>query len=274
MHPILLQFGPLALHSYGVMLMLAFLAGLLLSRGQARRRGLDPDLPLDLGVWILIASVIFARGLYLALSWHEQPLPLSEAVAVWRSGGLSFFGGLLGGVLAALAFAWRARLSFWTLADVMSPGLALGYAIARIGCFLNGCCYGTPTHGLHWGVTFPGLTPEPVYPTQLYSSAGSLLIMAALLWLQPRLKSSGQLFAAYLLLYSVLRGVVEIFRLAPGAVSDTGTTGTAERLVPSLPISQAQLACALLLIAAAALFIHLSRRDAKAAPLPTPHEAT
>lgn len=251
MYPILFHLGPVAVHSYGVMLMVGFLAGIALSRRQAQRRGLSPDLPLDLGIWILIASVVLARGLFVALHWGDYAARPFGAIAIWREGGLSFFGGLVGGVVAAIIYARRARLSFWLLADVFSPGLALGYAITRIGCFLNGCCYGVPTD-LPWGVVFPGITTEPSHPTQLYSSLGSLLIMAMLLWVQPRLKARGQLFLVYLMLYAVLRGLVEILRRG----------ATAEELVRGIPVTQAQFVGVLLLIVSGAGYFWLQRRGA------------
>ncbi len=94
MYPVLFHFGSIVIHSYGVMLMLGFLAGLALTRRQAPRHGLSPDLALDLGVWILLASVVFARVLFLALSWSSHPVSFLDAIAVWREAGLSFFGGL------------------------------------------------------------------------------------------------------------------------------------------------------------------------------------
>lgn len=216
MHPVLFHIGPQAVHSYGVMLMLGFLAGLWLSRRQARRVGLSPDLPIDLGVWVLIASIVMARVTYVALNWADYATRPSEILRIWQEGGLSFHGGLLGGVLAVLIYGWRARTSFWLLADMLSPGLALGYGLARFGCFLNGCCYGAPTH-LPWGVVFPGITTEPSHPTQIYAALGSFVICALLLRLQPRLRAQGQLFLLYLMLYAVLRLVVEIFRRGASA---------------------------------------------------------
>jgi len=252
--PILFHVGPLAVHSYGVMLMLGFLAGLALSRRQARRVGLSPDVALDLGVWILLASIVLARLLYVGLNWREYFAHPLDILGVWREGGLSYFGGLLGGILAGLIYTRRTHLPFWLLGDVFAPGIALGYAITRVGCFLNGCCYGTPT-SLPWGVVFPGITTLPSHPTQLYSAAGSLLLTGLLLWLHPRLKAQGQLFAAYLMLYGVLRGIVEIFRLGVSA----------EELVLGrhhLLLTQAQFVCVLLLVFGALLFLRLGRRGA------------
>jgi phosphatidylglycerol---prolipoprotein diacylglyceryl transferase len=251
--PILFHLGPVQVHSYGVMLMLGFLAGIALSQRQARRMGLSPDLPIDLGVWILVFAIVLSRLVFVALNWSESSHRLLDIVGIWREGGLSFHGGLLGGILATLLYGRLHKLSFWVMADLLSPGLALGYALARIGCFLNGCCYGETTT-LPWGVVFPGITTDPCHPTQLYSSLGSLIILALLLRVQPRLKARGQLFATYLILYTILRGIVEIFR--------SGATGQ----VVFGPITQAQVASVIILALALYLYSWLGRKGERVAP--------
>jgi len=216
MHPTLFRIGPVAVHSYGTLLMLGFLAGVLLSRREARRLRLSPEVPLDLGIWVLIAGVVCARALFVALNWADFAARPLEVLYVWREGGLSFHGGLLGGVLAGMLFAHRRGISFWTLADTVTPGLALGYGIARFGCLLNGCCYGGPT-GLPWGLRFPlwpdsQITTEPSHPTQIYAALGSFLILAGLMAVRGRLKGQGQLFLLYLMLYAPLRSAIEVLR--------------------------------------------------------------
>ncbi len=255
MHPDLFKIGPIVVHSYGTLLMLGFISGILLSRREARRLGASPDLPLDLGVWILIASVVFARALFVAMNWVDfSPYPLS-VFFVWREGGLSYHGGLLGGVLAVLAFAHRYQLSFWLLADIMTPGLALGYGIARFGCLLNGCCYGAPTD-LPWGIRFPyyadsQVLTEPSHPTQIYSALGSFLILALLMLVRTRLSGRGQLFCLYLVLYAPMRAFIEVFRKGY----------TAQVLFDGL--TQGQVASALIFISAAACFIILGKRTSE-----------
>jgi len=196
--------------------MLGFIAGILLSRREARRLGLSTDIPLDLGVWVLIAGIAFARAMYVLLDWEffaDRPL---EILYVWREGGLSFHGGLLGGILAGIVFTWQRKLSFWKIADMVAPGLALGYGIARFGCLLNGCCYGAPTD-LPWGVQFPRwpdseIMTAPLHPTQIYAALGSWTILAVLMACRRRLTAPGQLFCLYLMLYAPMRSIVEVFR--------------------------------------------------------------
>lgn len=252
MFPTLFHIGPVAVHSYGTLLMMAFVAGILLARREAHRLDLHPDLALDLGTGCLVAGVIFARATFVALNWADFAGHPVEVLYIWRQGGLTFHGGLLGGVLATLLLAHRRRVSAWALADMASPGLALGYAIARIGCFLNGCCYGGPTR-LPWGVRFPlfpdsPLTTDPSHPTQIYAALGSLLILTVLLLLRSRLSRPGQLFLVYLMLYSAMRSAIEVLRKGY----------TAWPLLGGL--TQAQVASAVVFLAALALFVVRSRR--------------
>jgi phosphatidylglycerol:prolipoprotein diacylglycerol transferase len=214
--PTLFRIGPVAVHSYGTLLMVGFIAGILLARREARRLRLPETVALDLGVWLLVAGVVGARAMYVALNWGDFAARPAEIPCIWREGGLSFHGGLLGGVIAGLLFAWRSGLPFLSLADMAAPGLALGYGIARFGCLLNGCCYGAPTD-LWWGIRFPlypdsQIATEPSHPTQVYSALGSFCILAVLLWARTRRPVRGQLFLLYLMLYSVLRSGVEVLR--------------------------------------------------------------
>jgi phosphatidylglycerol:prolipoprotein diacylglycerol transferase len=248
----LFRIGPVEVHSYGTLLMVGFVAAILVSVREARRRGLSPELPLDLGVWVLVAGVVFARGMYVALNWdYFGPRP-AESLYLWREGGLSFHGGLLGGVVAGAVFAWRRRTSFWVLADMCAPGIALAYGVARFGCLLNGCCYGSPTD-LPWGIRFPmypdsEIMTDPSHPTQVYAAIGSFAILGLLLWARPRLKAEGQLFLLYLVLYSVMRSGVEVLRKGGD---------TAQVLVGGL--TQAQVASAAIFVGAIIGLIWLGR---------------
>lgn len=215
MRPVLFQLGPIAVRAYGAMLVLAFAVGILWAMREARLRRLGCRLPpermIDTGLAALIGGLIGARILFVILDpnlgWRDLPF-------IWR-GGLSFHGGLIGGITAVFAYAFAVRVNPGLLFDAGAPSMALGYAIARIGCLLNGCCYGCPTN-LPWGLRFPdlatgGLTP-PSHPTQIYSSLGSLVLFGILLRMRPLARVPGQLFIAYVGLYGVLRFIVEIFR--------------------------------------------------------------
>jgi phosphatidylglycerol:prolipoprotein diacylglycerol transferase len=102
----------------------------------------------------------------------------------------------------------------WKLGDVLAPSIALGYVFGRIGCFLNGCCYGREC-SLPWAVHFPPgheTYPKGVHPTELYDSFLSLILYVGLAWLYRRKKFDGQVFATYLVCYAVTRSIVESFR--------------------------------------------------------------
>ncbi len=248
MFPTLLRIGPVAVHSYGTLLMLGFVAGILLARREARRLRLPQTVALDLALWLLIAGVVCARALFVALNWSDFSARPSAIVQIWREGGLSFHGGLLGGVIAGLLFARRRGIPFLALADMTAPGLALGYGIARFGCLLNGCCYGAPTR-LPWGMRFPlfpdsSIATDPSHPTQLYSALLSFCIFGALLWAGPRLRASGQLFLLYLMLYSVGRSGIDVLR--KGYTAQVMFDG----------VTQAQAAGAVILVLSLAAYVY------------------
>jgi phosphatidylglycerol:prolipoprotein diacylglycerol transferase len=250
MHPVLLKIGPLRIAAYGTMLAVAFGVGIWLARREARRLKMDPERVTDLGLVVLVCSVVLARLVYVALHWHYFAGHPGEIVQVW-TGGLSFHGGLLGGVLGVGVYARLSKLGFWRLGEVCTPSIPLGYAITRMGCFLNGCCYGAPT-SLPWALRFhlapdrPELT-VPSHPAQLYASALSLVLFAALMRLRRRPHADGQLFAWYLMGYGLVRIVVEYFRR--GVTAQVVWAG----------VTQAQLASVFLIVAGVLLSVWLGR---------------
>lgn len=149
------------------------------------------------------------------------------AVKLWQ-GGLTYYGGFLFALIATLVYSYRKKLSFLVLADFLSPAVLLGLVFGRIGCFLNGCCYGKPT-SLFWGIRFPrGSIPfrdhpdaghrlgffstQPLHPTQLYEALGCLVIFGILMWMRKRKLQAGQRFGFFLYAYAVLRFLCEFFR--------------------------------------------------------------
>lgn len=229
---------PLPVRSYGFLLMLAFGAGLLSLQRAARGSALRPEAAVDLTLGMLLVSVLSARLLYVLLQWHLYAGNWRDWLRVWE-GGLSFHGGLAGGIAWVWWFARRHRLRPLWLGDLIAPGLALGYAIARIGCFLNGCCYGRPTH-LPWGVRFPDpplshhLTP-PSHPVQLYASVANLAIFGVLLHFLRRRRYDGQIVGLYLVLYSVYRFLAEALR--KGVTGEVLGLGLTEAQWASLAIA-------------------------------------
>lgn len=218
MHPILFQYKYLAVYSYGAMLAVAFLVGIWVASRRAPSRNLNPQQIVDLTLWVLIVSILGARSFYVASNWEYYQFHRWEILMV-QKGGLIFYGGLIAGMLTVVLFTWLKKISFWQVADVMTPSIALGQAFGRIGCFLNGCCFGTPTD-LPWGVQFPEKSPAAlefgplhlVHPTQLYSAAANFLLFIFLLWFDRRRKFDGHTFCVYLLSYGALRFALEFLR--------------------------------------------------------------
>lgn len=203
---------PITIYSYGVLLALAFIVGIYLARERAVKAGIDSKVIMDLSVYILLASIIGARLFYVLTNlneYREQPL-----TAVFSRTGFVFYGGLILAIIVGIWYLKRQKLPVWQIADVIAPSIPLGQAIGRIGCFLNGCCYGKPTT-LPWGVRVPGRDPldlTPLHPTQIYSSIGDLIIFVILTYLWEKRKFEGQIFLIYLALYSILRFYIEIYR--------------------------------------------------------------
>jgi len=219
-HPIAFQLGSLTIHWYGVMVALGFLAGLWTASRRGMLVGFAPDKTLDVGPWIIVGAIVGARVLYVISYWDEQfaGRPLAEVFMVWH-GGLVYYGGLIGSCLAVIIYSRVQHMPLWKMADVLTPSVALGYACGRIGCLMNGCCYGRECH-LPWAIRYPRPhethPPDgpaiPVHPTQIYDSLLSLALYAALAWLFRHKKYDGQVFVTYLLSYAALRSLVEFFR--------------------------------------------------------------
>jgi phosphatidylglycerol:prolipoprotein diacylglycerol transferase len=267
--------GPLTLHSYGVLLALAFLAGLWVVSRQARRAGMDAGKVSDLAIYVLIAGLVGAKLMLVVVEWKTYRQVGFDLVSILQSGGV-FYGGLLGALPVAWLFARRHRLAGWATADVLAPGVVLGQAIGRLGCFAAGCCHGRPAQ-VPWVVTYHDVyaarsvgTPldVPVHPSPIYESLACFLILGVLLWLAPRKRFHGQVLASYVVLYSAARFLIEY------------TRGDSSRgflhLSASLVLSTSQVIALVLAILAIALVPYLlkTQRVAPApGPLPAPENA-
>jgi phosphatidylglycerol:prolipoprotein diacylglycerol transferase len=214
-HPIAFHLGPLAVHWYGVMMALAFLTGLWTASRRGLLEGIAPETVLDLGPWLIIGGIVGGRTLYVITFWHEQfaSQPFYEVFMV-QKGGLVFYGGLIGASLGYIIYARLKKFPLWKGADVLAPSIALGYFFGRIGCLMNGCCYGRVCD-LPWAIHFPpghDTYPNGVHPTEIYESLLNLGLYGALAWLYQHKKFDGQVFSAYLVSYALLRSFVEMFR--------------------------------------------------------------
>jgi phosphatidylglycerol:prolipoprotein diacylglycerol transferase len=220
MFPRLLELGPITLYSYGLLLALAYLAGLRLAIVRARARGLNPERVMDLGIWIIVSALIGAKLLLLVTDWRQFMSSPRQLLSLAQSGGV-FYGGLILAVVVALWYIRRHKMPMWTTTDIFAPGIALGHVIGRLGCFLAGCCYGKVTT-VPWAVVFTDPfaaanagTPLNVHlhPTQLYESGAEALILVGLLAFEKRGRAfPGRTFWGYMLAYGLSRFIIEFFR--------------------------------------------------------------
>lgn len=216
MYPVLIKFGPLTIHTYGFFVAFGFLIGLGLAVRQAKREGIPSQKIVDLGFYIILASIIGSRLFFIFINpsyYMSNPLNILK---IWE-GGLVFYGGVLFVIPTFIWYVKKNDLGLWRTADVFAPSFAIGHAFGRIGCFSAGCCYGKIAESLPWSIIFTNpecLAPTnvPLHPTQLYEAGGEALNFLILITLRKYKSFDGLLFLAYLLIYSVLRFTVEFFR--------------------------------------------------------------
>ncbi|HMJ90025.1 MAG TPA: prolipoprotein diacylglyceryl transferase [Candidatus Acidoferrum sp.] len=215
MHPIAFYLGNWPVHWYGVLVAIGFLAGLWTASRRGLLHGLRPEQVGDAGPWIIIGAIIGARTLYVVTYWKEKFAggPWKEIFMV-QHGGLVFYGGFIGAALAILLYCRFRKVHLWKLTDALAPSVALGYVFGRLGCLMNGCCFGRSCSA-PWAIKFPPhheTAGALVHPTQIYDSLLSLATYLFLAWLYRRKKFDGQIFALYLVCYAFTRSFVEYFR--------------------------------------------------------------
>ncbi|MBD1871593.1 prolipoprotein diacylglyceryl transferase [Cyanobacteria bacterium FACHB-471] len=222
--PILLEWGPLTIRWYGLLIASAVLIGVSLSTYLAKRRNVNPDLLGDLAIWLVLAAIPCARLYYVLFQWQEYAQNPADIIAIWK-GGIAIHGAVLGGIVASLIFARLNKVSFWQLADLVSPSLILGQAIGRWGNFFNSEAFGRPTD-VPWKLYIPPAQRPPGYttaeyfhPTFLYESLWNLGVFAILMFLffrglqNPTKLKTGTLFLVYWVCYSLGRFWIEGLRM-------------------------------------------------------------
>jgi phosphatidylglycerol:prolipoprotein diacylglycerol transferase len=223
MYPELFRIGTFPITTYGIFLAVGMLLALFTASRLAARDGLPKERIYDLGLWVLVGGLVGSKLLMLLLEPGVQIFTLDFL----RSGGV-FYGGLIGGFLAVAILVPLYKLPFWKVADAFAPGVALGQAFGRQGCFSAGCCWGKHTD-LPWGVHFTELGHEytgvPVFgpdgsdlylhPTQLYESFTMLAVFGLLVYLHRKKKFDGQILIAYGMIYGLFRFLIEFIRDDP-----------------------------------------------------------
>lgn len=225
MHPLLFTIpdwvpllGGKALHTYGALVALGFFVGMQWIRSESKRVGLNPERALDLFFYVVLAAIVGSRVLYVFASvpeWWRDPLVF---IRFWE-GGLVFYGGLIGAVLTSIWYTRKHKIPFFKVADVFTPGIAIGHAIGRLGCIAAGCCFGREAP-LKFPFTFVfpdgpyALAPIgiPLYPVQLFEAMAEALIFLLLFWFRKKKKFDGEVFLLYIIIYPVVRAILETFR--------------------------------------------------------------
>lgn len=266
MRPILFQIGNFPVRSFGVMILIAFLAGVWLVRVRAKRYDMDVAKVTDLAFAVLVAGVLGARAGYLIQNIAYYKDHLNELFSL-RFEGLTSFGGVLFGAVVALYWAWKNKASVGKLLDLYSLAFMLGHVFGRIGCFLNGCCYGgvCPVNTF-LGTKF-GNSAELHYPAQLYDSGMNLIGLLILLGIERTGKlKSGQLTGLFLILHGAIRYIYEFWRAGTDEENAAGQASS-HYLFHNLPITEAQ-AVALVMCLIGLIVVVVAAFKPRPAPAP------
>jgi phosphatidylglycerol---prolipoprotein diacylglyceryl transferase len=216
------------IYGFGIMLVLAFLIAPGLAWRRAKREGLDPDVILDMAFWIFVSGLIGARTFYCIEYWGRDIHNLWEALQYWN-GGIVYYGSAIGAAIGFFAYRWFHPFPIRPYLDAVAPSIAVGNFFGRLGCFLNGCCFGDPCR-LPWAVSFPAnsvpwehqkalglidsqaLHSLPVHPTQLYSALDGLVLFLLLTAYYPLRRRDGEVMGLLMLAYPVTRILIEFLR--------------------------------------------------------------
>lgn len=225
MHPVIFDFGRFQLRSYGLMMFIAFIAGIWIAHRRGVRKGFHENTVIDFSTAIIISGLIGGRTLYVLTHFSEYRGRLLDIISPVQSdgtigyAGLVLLGGVILGFLTVVWLAHRRKLNLLDILDVFAPALAIGIAFGRIGCYFNGCCFGTPTdlpwgivfpHGSAAGYIFPGMH---IHPTQLYATLYNLALFFALLWAEQRFRTfPGFTWSLFMSGYGILRFSNELLR--------------------------------------------------------------
>lgn len=255
MHKVLFDIGGFPVYSYGVMLIIAFFVGVAIARARAAQYGLKPEQIWDVSFWVLVSGVLGARIVFIL---QELPYYLKNLDQLFslRFDGLTSYGGLLGGLIAFLVWSRVAKVPTLRLLDCVAPSVFIGHAIGRVGCLLNGCCYGGQCD-LPWGIhvqddhghSLPGL----YHPAQIYDSFFNLVGFAVAMLIARRGLKSGQMMSLFLTLHGLARVIYEFWRYNTTSASLGG-----------LPITEAQAVSALMAIVGVGLYVYFGRKGADA----------
>lgn len=232
MYPKLFELGPISIHSYGLMLGIAFLIGSTLFSKELKRQKKDENAGITITFLAIIGGLLGAKLFYIIEEWNFGTggalASYFKSDVLFSPAGLTFYGGLIIAIIFIYIYCRTKNLKLLLIFDSMAPAVMLGYGIARIGCHLSGDgCYGIPVNGTFWeflgysytkGIipTHPGVL---VHPTPLYEMAAGIIIFFILMYIRKRTHYYGQLFFIYLIFSGAERLLVEFIRLNPKVIS-------------------------------------------------------
>ena len=233
MYPILIDIFGFSIHSYGVLLAIGFMVGISLSVKESIRVQVDPEKILNLIFWILISSIIGSRVFHCIVFYPQYVDNPLRILYLWE-GGLVFYGGFIGALLACVIYLRINKMNFWQVSDFLIPLVMLGLMFGRIGCLLAGCCFGkTCGSDFIFGMTFHhtlglGVKNIPLYPTQILSAINALTIFFILWFYRKHKRFHGEIFAICLILYSITRSLIEALRDDPRGFLHLGPINLSE----------------------------------------------
>lgn len=211
--PVAFSIGALEIRWYGIMVVLAVIAILWISLIEAKRLKVAEEHVYNLAIFAIISGVIFSRLVHVIDNWDYYMQNPSKIVGFE---GVGVYGAVIGVIVAIVAYCLVKKLSIWQVGDMVSPGALVGMAIGRVGCVLNGCCYGLPSESFCSVVYTNPDTYAPlnvaVLPTQEMHIVWNMLAFAAIWLLRKRMKPEGNLLLLYLALYAAGDLIIRTFR--------------------------------------------------------------
>jgi phosphatidylglycerol---prolipoprotein diacylglyceryl transferase len=216
MFPVLLELGPFKIHTYGFLIAVGFLVAIRVVKVMAVRQKVPFEPLMDMAFWGLILGFTGGRVLFIITRWEYFSANPLEMFAIWK-GGLVFYGAAITVIPFAAWYMKHRQMPVWKSLDILNVGLVIGHMFGRFGCLSAGCCYGKPT-GQGWGVRFhtdmvdASLRGIPLHPTQLYEAGSLFLLALGMMWIHKIKKFDGQVLLTYLMVYPIIRSVIEVYR--------------------------------------------------------------
>lgn len=209
MHPILLATPWFNVYTYGLLIAAGYTLGTMWILKEAQKDGLNVEAIFDMMIMTLVVGICGSRLLFI-LEYTPDKLTFSDFFS-FEQGGLTFYGAVISGTLFDLLFLRYKRIPFWRAMDTVGFGLPLGIAVARLGCFFNGCCYGIAC-SYPWGCQFPAAGAGTFHPTQIYESISAVIIFAILQLTRRWRRNYGEVFLGCMALYGFFRFFIEFYR--------------------------------------------------------------